>query len=58
MRLTQPADPSVANQLYELYAGSLREFGINVEQGIFAAEMKVALVNEGPVTMLLEREVG
>jgi len=53
---TSAADPEIANELYELYVQKLREAGLNVETGVFAADMKVALVNDGPVTMILERE--
>lgn len=53
---TAAAEPTRANELYELYAKKLEEQGIGVEKGIFAADMKVALVNDGPVTMLLEKE--
>jgi D-tyrosyl-tRNA(Tyr) deacylase len=52
---TDAADPPVAKALYELYVDSLRGQGIVVETGVFAADMKVSLVNDGPVTMLLER---
>lgn len=52
---TDAADPADANRLYEQYAARLAEQGIGVEKGIFAADMKVSLVNDGPVTMLLER---
>lgn len=50
------ADPPIAKQLYELYVAKLEEQGIDVQTGVFAADMKVSLVNDGPVTMLLERE--
>lgn len=53
---TAAAEPSVAEELYELYVQKLKEQGVAVETGIFAADMKVSLVNDGPVTMLLQRE--
>ncbi|QEF96732.1 D-tyrosyl-tRNA(Tyr) deacylase [Stieleria maiorica] len=52
---TDAAPPEVAERLYELYVEELKGQGIGVETGVFAADMKVALVNDGPVTMLLQR---
>ncbi|MCI7703504.1 MAG: D-aminoacyl-tRNA deacylase [Clostridiales bacterium] len=40
--------------LYEAYCQGLREKGIHVETGIFQADMKVSLINDGPVTLLLD----
>ena len=48
------AEPSLANALYESLADSLRETGVSVKTGIFGAEMKVDIVNEGPVTIILD----
>ncbi|MDF1841313.1 MAG: D-aminoacyl-tRNA deacylase [Rubripirellula sp.] len=52
---TAAAEPILANKLYEQYAERLREHGLEVQQGIFAADMKVSLTNDGPVTLILER---
>jgi len=53
------APPEVANQLYDRFVAMLREQGarsrIPVETGVFGAMMEVELVNDGPVTLLLER---
>lgn len=49
------ADPEVARQLVECYADALRTLGVAVQTGQFGAHMQVALVNDGPVTLLLER---
>lgn len=51
---SQAALPELAEPLYETYVEHLRKFGLKVETGKFQAEMKVALVNDGPVTMLLD----
>ena len=51
---TQAARPETANPMYEKYCAALRSHGICVEQGIFGADMKVSLINDGPVTMLLD----
>ncbi|MEM0925173.1 MAG: D-aminoacyl-tRNA deacylase [Planctomycetota bacterium] len=52
---TDAAEPESAERLYERYVAKLVERGVEVETGIFAADMKVALINDGPVTLLLER---
>jgi D-tyrosyl-tRNA(Tyr) deacylase len=48
------APPDRGNQLYELYVAELRKPGHRVETGIFGAMMHVELVNDGPVTLILE----
>ena len=48
------AKPDVANALYEKYNECLRNYGIHVETGIFGADMKVVLINDGPVTIILD----
>jgi D-tyrosyl-tRNA(Tyr) deacylase len=48
------ARPEVAEPLYERFAQALRELGLNVETGVFGARMSVELVNDGPVTIVLE----
>jgi D-aminoacyl-tRNA deacylase len=50
------APPELAKQLYDEYCESLRRLGITVATGIFQAMMSVELVNEGPVTILLDSE--
>lgn len=51
---TAAAPPELADQLYEEYVAALRRRGINTATGVFRADMQVALVNDGPVTMLLD----
>ncbi len=48
------ARPEHAKPLYEAFVASLRASGLRTESGIFQAHMKVTLVNDGPVTILLE----
>lgn len=48
------APPSSARAIYEAFIGRLRAAGLTVESGQFQAEMLVALVNEGPVTILID----
>lgn len=50
------ARPEVAIPLYEAFVSTLRDRGLSVATGEFGAEMQVSLVNDGPVTLLLERE--
>src|SRR6266849_5380910 len=48
------APPEIAKRLYEEFSEALRKLGILVGNGIFQAMMSVELVNEGPVTILLD----
>lgn len=50
------ARPEDAVLLYDAFNQQLREYGIQVETGRFAAMMEVRLVNDGPVTILLDSE--
>ena len=50
------AKPEAANDLYEQAVSAWRESGIHVETGRFRTEMMVSLVNDGPVTILLDSE--
>lgn len=49
------APPEIAVPLYEKFVDMLRAKGVGVETGIFGAMMDVELVNDGPVTLVLER---
>jgi D-tyrosyl-tRNA(Tyr) deacylase len=48
------AEPEKANALYEYFVERVRARGVKVETGVFQAMMKVGLVNDGPVTILLD----
>lgn len=50
------APPEEAKALFEQAVEKVREHGIHVETGVFQAEMQVELVNDGPVTLLLDSE--
>lgn len=52
----QAAPPEQAQILYERFVASLRKLGIRTETGRFRAMMDVELVNDGPVTLLLDSE--
>ena len=51
---TKAAKPQEANRLYELFNSELRAKGLNVQTGVFGADMKVGLINDGPFTVVLE----
>jgi D-tyrosyl-tRNA(Tyr) deacylase len=51
---TAAAPPEVADRLYLTFVEALRKRGIIVATGIFRSDMQVTLVNDGPVTMLLD----
>jgi D-tyrosyl-tRNA(Tyr) deacylase len=48
------APPEQAEPLYERFASELRALGVPVETGVFGARMEVELVNDGPVTIVLD----
>jgi D-tyrosyl-tRNA(Tyr) deacylase len=50
----EAAPPDQASRLYESFLAGTRRLGLRVEAGVFRASMDVALVNEGPVTILLD----
>ena len=51
---TEAARPDLAETLYEKFLEKCRSFGIKTECGEFGADMKVALLNDGPVTMIID----
>jgi D-tyrosyl-tRNA(Tyr) deacylase len=51
---TDAAPPKQAESVYERFCAELRALGIDVETGVFGAKMEVELVNDGPVTIVLD----
>ena len=51
---TPAAEPQLAERLYDLFLNLLRDSKMEVQAGIFATDMQVSLVNDGPVTFFLE----
>ena len=49
------ARPEVAEPLFQHFVTILRQQGVSVQTGVFGAHMQVALINDGPVTLILER---
>jgi D-tyrosyl-tRNA(Tyr) deacylase len=50
------AAPQLAEQLYDRFVEKLRDSGLRVETGKFGAMMNVSIENDGPVTLILERD--
>ena len=50
------AKPEKANELYEYFIQECKKQNVKVEHGIFGADMKVELLNDGPVTIILEKQ--
>ncbi len=51
---TGAAGPIIAKELYERFCDELKKLDVPVQTGIFQADMKVELVNDGPVTIIIE----
>lgn len=51
---TNAAPPEVARSLYEQFVEGMRSSGLLIQTGSFGADMKVSLVNDGPVTVMLD----
>ena len=51
----QSAAPDFANEMYLMFAKKLESLGIKPKLGVFGGDMKVSLLNDGPVTIMLER---
>ena len=50
------AEPAKAKALYEYFIETVRHLGISVETGRFRAMMEIALINDGPVTLIMESQ--
>ena len=53
---TGAARPEQAKPMWDAFNDALREFGLRVETGIFGAMMDVALINDGPVTIIIDSD--
>lgn len=49
------AKPEISKPLYEYFCSKCENLGVHVERGIFGADMKVELLNDGPVTIIMEK---
>ena len=52
---TNAAKPDEANKLYEYFIKKCKSYDLKVETGIFGANMQISLINDGPVTIMLEK---
>ena len=52
---TEAAKPEMAEKLYNYFCKKCEEYNIHVEKGIFGADMKVSLLNDGPVTIVIQK---
>jgi len=53
---TKAARPEYANELYEYFNDCIRNNGIECLEGVFQADMKVSLINDGPVTIIVDSD--
>lgn len=53
---TDAAPPEIAEPLVERFCDAMREFGFDVQTGVFGAKMAIELVNDGPVTIWLDSD--
>ncbi|MFA5400635.1 MAG: D-aminoacyl-tRNA deacylase [Dehalococcoidia bacterium] len=51
---TEAAPPEMAEKLYNYFIGRVSETGLKVQAGVFGAHMLVSIVNDGPVTIMLD----
>ena len=49
------APPAIANELYEYFISKVKEYEVPVQTGVFGAMMDVELINDGPVTFMVEK---
>ena len=49
------APPTIANNLYEYFISKVKEYNVPVQTGVFGAMMDVELINDGPVTFMVEK---
>jgi len=52
---TEAAKPELANELYEYFCNKCKEYEVKVEKGVFGADMSVSLINDGPVTIIIDK---
>jgi len=51
---TAAAKPDIASRLYRIFIENIKTLGIHTEEGLFQAHMQVRIINDGPVTILLD----
>ena len=53
---TMAENPQIANQVYLNFATLLRQYGVDVQMGVFGADMTINQCNDGPVTIVMEKK--
>ena len=53
---SQAAAPDQASKLYQLFIAELKKYPLKIESGIFGAHMQVTLINDGPVTLVIDAQ--
>ena len=53
----EASKPEIAKPLYDKFIEKLKEKGINVQTGVFGADMQVHLVNQGPITLIIDSKL-
>jgi D-tyrosyl-tRNA(Tyr) deacylase len=53
----EAAKPEIAKPLYDKFIEKLKEKGLNVQTGVFGADMQVHLVNQGPITLIIDSKL-
>ena len=53
---TDAGKPEHAKEMYELFNKKLQSMNVNVQEGVFGADMKVSLLNDGPVTIIMDSD--
>ena len=51
---TEAAKPDISIPLYDYFNNKIKEYNVHLETGIFGADMKVSLINDGPTTIILD----
>ena len=54
---TNAMEPVVANELYESFCQKIKSNNISVEKGVFGADMQISMVDDGPVTIVLDTDI-
>jgi len=54
---TDALNPIDASKLYDLFNLELKKYDINVKTGVFGADMKISLLNDGPVTIIFDEKI-
>jgi len=54
---SESASPEAAEPLYNLFVNRLKDSGLKISEGVFGAHMEIGLINNGPATFIIEKNV-